>query len=126
MQIEQYRQYLDMMNQWLILKQEGKSFEQYLRKKEYHSIAIYGMAIYGRHVIRELQGTDIKVVYGIDQKEMKPYKGVDVLRPTIELQKVDAIINTVIHQHMEIERDLTGIVDCPIESLEDIVYESYV
>lgn len=125
MQIEQYRQYLDMMNQWLILKQEGKSIEPYLRKKEYRSVAVYGMAIYGRHVIRELQGTAIKVLYGIDQKEMRPYRGVDVLHPMVALPEVDAIINTVLHQHMEIKRDLTKMVDCPIESLEDIVYESY-
>lgn len=79
MRIEQYRQYLDMMNQWLILKQEGKSIGEYLKKSQYSSVAIYGMAIYGRHTIRELEDTDITIAYGIDMKKMKPYKGIEVL-----------------------------------------------
>ena len=39
MQVEQYRQYLDMMNQWLILQQEGKNIGEYLKKKGYQAAA---------------------------------------------------------------------------------------
>ena len=125
MHVGQYRQYLDMMNQWLIIKQEGKSIEHYLKRNGYGTIAIYGMAVYGRHVVRELYGGDIKIAYGIDRKKMSPYKGITIVSPMGELPTVDLIINTVIHEHAAIEKDLSKIIDCQIVSLEDVVYESY-
>ncbi len=117
--------YLNMMNQWLILQQEGKGIDRYLQKHGYDVIAVYGMAIYGRHVIRELQESDIKILYGIDRKEMEPYKNIKVLQPTKEMVYVDAIINTVLHEHEDIKASLAEITDSPVISLEDIIFESY-
>ena len=125
MSIDQYRQYLDMMNQWLILKQEGKNIAKYLRKKGYSSVAIYGMAIYGRHVVRELTGTDITIAYGIDWKKMKPYEGVEVLQPNDKLPFADVIINTVIHENAGIAVALAKLTKVPMISLEEVIFESY-
>lgn len=117
--------YLNMMNQWLILKQEGKGIDRYLKKHGYNIIAVYGMAIYGRHVIRELQESDVKILYGIDRKEMEPYKKIEVLQPVEEMPHVDAVINTVLHDHINIKFHLAGIISSPVVSLEDIIFESY-
>ena len=117
--------YLEMMNQWFILKQEGKGIDNFLRKKGYYRVAVYGLALYGRHVIRDLEGTDIKVLYGIDQKKVNPYKGVKVLQPTKELPAVDVILNTVLRDHSNIEKALAKITDIPVLNLEDVVFESY-
>ncbi len=125
MQVEQYRQYLDMMNQWLILRQEGKNIGEYLKKKGYQAVAVYGMAMYGRHVIRELSGRDITISYGIDRKKMKPYKDIKVLQPTEKLPSTDIIINTVIHENANIAAALANLTDIPVVSLEEIVFGSY-
>lgn len=117
--------YLDMMNQWLILKQEKKSIYSYIKKQGWKSVAIYGMAIYGRHVIRELKETDCIVMYGIDRKEMNEYEGIEIVKPTEKLSKVDAVINTVIYEHAAIEKILKNALLCPVVSLEDIIYASY-
>lgn len=119
------KQYLDMMDQWLILKQEGKSIADYLAAKGYRSIAVYGMAVYGRHVIRELRTTDITVVYGIDRNKISPYMGVEVRQPVGELPCVDAIVNTAIFDHASIQNMLAQITKIPVVSLEDVIYESY-
>lgn len=119
------KKYLDMMNQWLILKQEGKSIINYLDKLGYHTVAVYGMALYGRHIIRELQGTNIVVAYGMDRKNKKAYKGIEVLQPVGELPYADVIINSVIHDHMNIKNTLANITDIPVLCLEDIVFDSY-
>ncbi len=119
------KQYLDMMNQWLILKQEGKNAARYFQIRGYRSIAIYGMALYGRHVVRELQDTDIKVVYGIDRQKLKPYRGVEVRQPVETLPHVDVIVNTVIYDHANIQKTLAQITNVPVVSLEDVVYDSY-
>ena len=119
------KKYLDMMNQWFILKQEGKSIGKYLDERGYYQVAIYGMGVYGRHVIRELQGTNVAVKYGIDQKKMEPYEGIEILQPIGNLPYVQAIINTVIDSHMEIKNFLTQITNVSVLCLEDIVFESY-
>ena len=117
--------YLNMMNQWLILKQEGKGFDKYLKRQGYNTVAVYGMGIYGRHVIRELQGTEIRISYGIDRKKIMPYKNVEVLQPTERMSPVDAIINTVLCEHVNIKSYLAQICESPVLSLEDIVFGSY-
>ncbi len=117
--------YLDMMNQWLILKQEGKSITSYIRKQGWQTIAIYGMGIYGRHVIRELKGTDCIIKYGVDQKTMDKYDGIEIMKPIEKLPEVDVIVNTVIHDHASIANDLKGKVLCSIVNLEDIIFSSY-
>lgn len=119
------KQYLDMMDQWLILKQEGKSIADYLAAKGYRSIAVYGMAICGRHVIRELRTTDIMVVYGIDRNKLSPYMEIEVRQPVGELPCVDAIVNTAIFDHANIRRMLAQLTKIPVVSLEDVIFESY-
>ncbi len=119
------KKYVDMMNQWFILKQEGKGIEKYFQKNGYYSIAIYGMSIYGRHLVRELQGTDINIVYGIDQKRMNPYKNIKVLQPFHELPDIDVIVNTVIFEHTNIKKSLLEITNSPVICLEDIIFERY-
>lgn len=117
--------YLSMMNQWLILKQEGKGIARYLERNGFRTVAVYGMAIYGRHVVRDLQGTDIAVAYGLDRKKMKPYLGVEILQPTGGLPQADVIINSVIRDNMNIKAALSQITDIPVISLEEVVFGSY-
>ena len=117
--------YLNMMNQWLILKQEGKSIARYLERNGFSSVAVYGMAIYGRHVVRDLRGTGITVVYGLDQKKMKPYLGVEILQPTETLPQADVIINSVLPDHVNVKVSLSQITDIPVISLEEVVFGSY-
>lgn len=125
LQLTLEERYLNMMHQWLILKHEGKSIEKYLKERGYNTAAVYGMAIYGRHVIRELQESEIKVLYGIDRKKMDSYKSIEVFQPTDALPSVDVIINTVLSDHDRIKLCLAQITESPIESLEDIIFESY-
>lgn len=89
------------------------------------TIAIYGMAIYGRHVVRELMGTDIVVNYGIDRKKLGEYEGVKIIQPTDRLPDVDVIINCVIHEHDIVAGLLHKLIRCPVVSLEDVVFASY-
>lgn len=117
--------YLNMMNQWLILKQEGKGIDRYLKKRGCNTVAVYGMAIYGRHVIRELQESDIKIVYGIDRRVMEAYKNIEVIQPAEGMPLVDIIINTALCDHTNIKANLAQLTSSPIVSLEDVIFESY-
>ena len=112
-----------MMNQWVKVKQEGKNLADYFEKNGYKKIAVYGMSYAGETLIDELKDTDITVVYGIDQKADSIYADVDIVSMDDKLETVDAVVVTAITFFDEIEEQLSEKVDCPIISLEDILYE---
>ena len=112
-----------LMNQWVKVKQEGKNLAEYFEREGYHEIAIYGMSYAGETFADELQGSDVKIKYGIDKKANAIYADFDVISPDEELEEVDAIVVTSITFFDEIEEMLSKKVDCPIISLEDILYE---
>lgn len=112
-----------MMNRWVKVKQEGKNLVSYFEKNGYKSIAVYGMSYAGVTLIDELKGTGVSVAYGIDKKANSIYADVNVLSMDDYLEPVDAVVVTAITFFNEIEEKLSEKMDCPIISLEDILYE---
>lgn len=114
-----------MMDQWVAVKQQGKNLSDYLDKREYKTIAVYGMSYAGQRLIEELEGSNIQIKYGIDKKAntITIYSNIDIVTMEDELEDVDAIIVTPITFFDEIEKELLKKVNCPIISLEDILYE---
>ena len=112
-----------MMNQWVKIKQENKDLSSYFEKRGFKKIAIYGMSYVGETLVDELKNSNITVLYGIDQKADSIYADVDIVFIEDELQEVDAIVVTAITFFDEIEEKLSEKMDCPIISLEDILYE---
>lgn len=112
-----------MMNQWVKVKQEGKNLADYLEKNGYKKIAIYGMSYAGETLVDELKNTGITVAYGIDKNADSIYADVDIVSMEDQLDSVDAIVVTAVTFFDEIEEKLSARVDCPIISLEDILYE---
>ena len=112
-----------MMNQWVKIKQEGKNLSFYFESNGYKTIAIYGMSYAGETLVDELRETDTQVLYGIDQRAERLYAEVDIVTLETELKEVDAIVVTAITFFDEIEEKLSSLVNCPIISLEDILYE---
>lgn len=112
-----------MMNQWVAVKQEGKNLADYFDKQGYKSIAIYGMSYAGERLLEELKCSDIQVQYGIDKNADNIYMDVNIVTMEDELKPVDAIVVTPIFFFDEIEEELSQKIDCPIISLEDVLYE---
>lgn len=112
-----------MMNQWVKVKQEGKNLSQYFEANNYKNIAVYGMSYAGETLVDELENTNITVKYGIDKKAENIYSEIPVVTMDDELEEVDAVVVTAITFFDEIAEKLEKKVDCPIISLEDILYE---
>lgn len=112
-----------MMNQWVRVKQEGKNLSEYFERNGYKNIAVYGLSYAGETLLEELAGTGISVAYCIDQKADSIYADVDVLTIDEDLKQVDAVVVTAITFFDEIEEKLMEKMDCPILSLEDILFE---
>ena len=81
------------------------------------------MGYAGETLIDELKNTNTNVRYGIDKNADSLYSEVDIVTMEDELENVDAIVVTAITFFDEIAEKLEEKVDCPIISLEDILYE---
>lgn len=112
-----------MMNQWVRVKQDGKNLESFFEKNGYKKIAIYGMSYAGETLLNELKDSGITVAYGIDKNANAIYTDVNIVSMEDDLEEVDAIVVTAITFFDEIEEKLSEKVNCPIISLEDILYE---
>lgn len=112
-----------MMNQWVKVRQEGKTLSEYFERNNYKNIAIYGMSYAGETLVDELKDSRICVKYGIDKKASRINKDIDLVTLEDNLQEVDAVVVTAITFFDEIAEKLEERLNCPILSLEDILYE---
>lgn len=110
-------------DQWLRIRQEGKTLVEFFEKNDYKTVAIYGMKELGERLYDELENSGITVKYIIDKNADTIYADVDVLTPDDELEPVDVVVVTAIYYFDEIEEMLSERVDYPVVSLEDILYE---
>ncbi len=121
--IDKFKSYYSVLTQWLALKQKNESLERYFINKRYKTIAIYGMGELGNRLYEELKTTGIIIEYGIDKNF--GFGDIKILNLDDELPKVDVIVVTAVFDFDKISNDLKDRVNCPIVSLEDIVYEIY-
>lgn len=112
-----------MMNQWVKVKQEGKNLSDYFGRNNYKNIAIYGMSYAGETLMDELKDSEICVKYGIDRRAGRICEEIDIVTMDDDLPEVDAVVVTAITFFDEIEEELGNKLNCPILSLEDILYE---
>ncbi|MCR2045721.1 hypothetical protein NSB25_00270 [Acetatifactor muris] len=112
-----------MMNQWVRNRQEGKELSLYFERNGYRKIAVYGVSYVGQTLLNELKDTTIHVNYAVDRNSGKKVDGVMVYSVEEMTDNVDAIVVTAIGAFDEIRDMLEEIVNCPIISLEDIIFE---
>ncbi len=121
--IDKFKSYFDIMNQWMIWKNSGRSLSEYFEMKGYKKIAIYGMGELGCRLYEELKNTDIEMVFAIDKN------GGNGLHPEIKVvgveqidETADVIVVTPIYAYDDVEEILMDKVDTPVISLEEVVY----
>ncbi len=121
--IDKFKGYYNMLNQWLILKQEGKSLEKFFVDKGYKSIAIYGMGEMGNRLYDELKETSIDVKYAIDKNAASTYSELEVYDLEQDLPEVDAVVVTATFAFKDIEKEISGVIKGRLVSLDDVVFE---
>ncbi len=112
-----------ILSQWLLLRAEGKKIAEYLKFKGYHTVAVYGINYIGEILLKELIASSIQVAYAVDKRAEYIDTEVDVLKPDAELPEVDVVIVTTSMYFEEIKLSMREKVQCPIISLEEILYE---
>lgn len=122
-QVDKFIDHFQLLNHWLEIKNEGKSVASYFEEMGYKHIAIYGMAELGNRLCEDLSDSSIYIDYGIDRDVCCCIARIDkVYSPEDELARVDAIVVTPYSVFEEIKVNLEKKVQCPIISLEDVIW----
>ena len=91
----------------------GRGLSNYLKMRNIHEVAVYGMADFGKAVAGYLYNSGVKVTCGIDQKKMDSIEigeGIPIFRPhELEGHKPEIVIVTVPNAFETIKRTLDSI-----------------
>ena len=112
-----------LMEQWVLAKQEGKDFSEYFRRHNYKTVAIYGMGIVGRRLAKELDVLDIKEIYGIDRNAKDLFSNIKILTLDDNLPKVDIVVVTIVNEYDKIKKELVKKGQKSVVSLEDLLFD---
>lgn len=115
--------YFNLLEQWMIIKEEGKSLVSFFEKNDYSQIAIYGLGKIGNHLLRELEGSSIQILYAIDAKGEELNSNIEVYTLDDEIPEADVIVVTATFDYEDIRKKLEEKVACEIISIDDVVYE---
>ena len=118
---EKFEKYLNALDTWMTLREEGKSLVEYFYRRNISKIAIYGYGILGRHLEVELKDSSVQVVGIIDKQKEKIISDYPVYFPSELLPDCDAIVVSAFYFLNEIMIDLPK--NCEIISLEEIINE---
>lgn len=115
--------YFKVLDQWLTLLENNTDIKLYFKNKGYHSVAIYGMGVLGKHLCKYLENSEVQIIYGIDQNTSKTNYDFPIYSLEHTLTEADAVIVTATFDFENIKHDLSSHISCPIISLEEILYE---
>lgn len=120
---DKFSSYYHILNEWMKIKERGKSLADYFTDRDIRVIAVYGLADMGRHLQKELEGSAVEISYAIDRNARNVSAGIQIYTPEEELPLVDAIVVTVTYDFDKIQSMLRQKTECPVYSLEDVVLD---
>ncbi len=120
---DKYETYWRIFDAWMSAKEEKRTAGSWLESNGIKSIAIYGMGMLGKHLLRELKESKIKICYAIDHRKENIDVDIPVVGDNEEFEDVDMVIVTVVDGTDEVVRLLRekGFKKEKIVLLEDIL-----
>lgn len=120
-ELSKYKQFTKLLSKWVSINSSSNGVSEYLLKKGYSIIAIYGYGQIGKLLYQELQNSNCKVEYIIDRNENVKEKGICIYHEIENLKKVDIVIVTAMAYYEEISRELWEKSRLLSISLEDVI-----
>ena len=115
--------YLNLLDLWLVLKEDNKSLEKFFYTRGYEKICIYGMGVLGEHLYEELRGSVIEILYVVDRDRDRQYP-IQHFTPDEELPDADAMIVTAVLSFANIRDVYKDSFHGRIISIEEVLHES--
>lgn len=122
---QKFVDYFELYDKWLAAKEENRNIASLLVNHGITKIAVYGGGKVGKHLLAELQDTDVSIKYIIDRKSKIALEGnipiydLDSIEKAGE--KVDAVIVTAVFDFANIKENLEERITCPILSLNEVL-----
>ena len=91
-QADRFSETSALMQQWVKVYQSGHNLQDYFKKNNYRKIAVYGMSEIGYMILKELEETEIEVLYCIDKNADNP-RGAILAYGTFLLILIHLLIN---------------------------------
>ncbi|MDE6662372.1 MAG: glycoside hydrolase family 99-like domain-containing protein [Lachnospiraceae bacterium] len=92
---QKFKNLFELIDKWLFLEQENKvDFAKYFKLNGINSVAIYGMAALGKHVLIQLRKEGAPPLFGIDRYVGQFGDDFKIYRPEEDFPDVDAVIIT--------------------------------
>lgn len=110
-------------DQWMSLREKNICLANYLERYNVTHIAVYGYGMLARHLLMELEGTDIVVDYIIDQSSRRQSLRYIVKNLEDNLPRVDGVVITIVDEFDSIYKELKERIDSRFFSLYEIVSE---
>lgn len=119
--IEKAESYALLDESWNELEKHNVSLGDFLQKRGYSKIAIYGMGVYGLKLYYTVQGEDVEVCYGIDQYADSIKGNLKIISREDDYPPVDIIINSATFANDEIKIFLQQKTDAEVVGLDEIL-----
>lgn len=120
---QKFKNLFELLDKWLFLEQENKAdFTRFFREKGVNSVAIYGMAALGKHVLLQLRKEGMPPLFGIDRYVGQFGDDFKIYRPEEEFPDVDAVIITAYDANSVYEQ-MKGRYKGKLIALEDMIDE---
>lgn len=110
-------------NYWMTLRENNKRLEDYLLKNDIENVAIYGYGALGKHLVIELEDSEISIKYIIDRDVRLNHLKYEIKQPGDRLPEVDAIIVTPVDEFEKIYFELKKYTQNRIVSLLELTSE---
>lgn len=103
---EKYEGYWRLLDKWVSMMEHKKNVSQRLRQKSINKVIIYGLGMFGRHLVKDLMDGNIEILYGIDQKGDIGQFSFKVYKPDETPISKEVIIITVSYGYESIKQRL--------------------
>jgi hypothetical protein len=113
---------IKVLDYWMNLREQNISVASILLANGYDNVAIYGYGVLGRRLYEELKSSSVKVNYIVDKRLSGVTGNVSILSPSDSLEPTGIMIVTAIGDYWTIRKNMKEKLDCPIISLEDVIY----
>lgn len=109
------------LHKWLLRQEQGRKIEEFLVMHHYKNVAVYGAGIIGKHLLTELQNTEIHISCVIDRRNDIDELDYRFITPDQSVDNVDAVVITVAREFDDIYESIKDKWSCPIISIMELV-----
>lgn len=119
--LEKNANYFVLLDFWMQAMEQNKKVSTFFKKRDYQTIAIYGMASLGNHLQFQLRD-EVDVLYTID-KGIITYEGKQYpMKEGLEkIPRPDAMVITPVLEYASIKGHVLELMDMEIISLEEVI-----